>query len=69
MLGDNDATLSVARYIFEKPVRAGLVASPYDYAFLGSERYTVQQILEVDSWQPFRAAVRVATALRIRTRG
>jgi REP-associated tyrosine transposase len=52
VLRDSDATLSVARYILENPVRARLVVSPRDYPFLGSQRFTIEQILEADSWQP-----------------
>jgi REP-associated tyrosine transposase len=52
VLRDEDATLSVARYILENPVRAGLVKSPRDYPFLGSEGYTIDQILEAACWQP-----------------
>jgi putative transposase len=51
-----DSTLRVARYILENPVRAGLVARIQDYPFLGSNVYTVEQILEAvqldDNWHP-----------------
>ncbi len=49
-----DATLSVARYIFENPVRASLVVSPTDYPLLGSERYTVGEVLDAVRWQPLK---------------
>jgi hypothetical protein len=52
VLRDGDATLSVARYVFENPVRGGLVAEPADYQFSGSSRFTVEQILEAVYWQP-----------------
>lgn len=52
ILRNDDATLSVARYIFENPVRAGLVAEPADYEFSGSSRYELEQILEAVCWQP-----------------
>ena len=45
VLRDDEATLVVARYILENPVRAGLVVSPEDYAFSGSEKFTVEEIL------------------------
>jgi putative transposase len=45
-LRDDEATLSVARYILENPVRAKLVERPGEYAFLGSSVYRVEQILE-----------------------
>ena len=52
ILRDEDATLAVARYIVENPVRAGLVASPRDYPFSGSTRFTFDQILDAITWQP-----------------
>ena len=36
VLRDDDDTFNVARYVVNNPVRAGLVASPRDYPFLGS---------------------------------
>src|SRR5207249_4343010 len=45
VLRDNEETLTVARYILENPVRAGLVARVEDYPYLGSCLYTVEQIL------------------------
>ena len=52
ILRDDEASLSVARYIFDNPVRAGLVKSPEDYPFLGSSRYTVHEVMEAICWQP-----------------
>ena len=52
VLRDDEASLSVARYIIENPERAGLVHSPHDYPFLGSTMYTIGQILEAVCWQP-----------------
>ena len=47
-------TLRVARYVLENPVRAGLVTRVQDYPFLGSDVYTVEQVLEAvqmdDCW-------------------
>lgn len=45
-LRDNEATLSVARYIVENPVRAGLMKNPKDYPFVGSDVYSIGEILE-----------------------
>jgi len=45
VLRSEEATLSVARYILENPVRAGLVTRTADYAFLGSHTYSVDHIL------------------------
>jgi putative transposase len=41
-----ESALAVARYIFENPIRARLVARVEDYPFLGSSVYTVDEILE-----------------------
>ena len=51
VLRDDEAALSVARYIIENPVRAGLVESPRDYPFLGAREYTIDGILEAACWQ------------------
>ena len=49
VLRDDEDTRAVARYIFENPVRAGLVQSAEDYRFLGSDTHTVPAILEYTS--------------------
>ena len=46
VLRNDEATLDVARYILNNPLRAGLVSNLLDYPFLGSERYSVGEILE-----------------------
>jgi putative transposase len=46
VLRDDEATLVVVRYILRNPLRAGLVADVCDYPFLGSEKYSVEEILE-----------------------
>ena len=46
VLRDDEATLAVARYIVRNPLRAGLVADVRDYLFLGSEAYSVDEILD-----------------------
>src|SRR5262245_30324966 len=46
VLRDEDSTLVVARYILNNPVRAGLVGDPRDYPYLGSEKFSVGEILE-----------------------
>jgi putative transposase len=46
VLRNDEATLSVARYIVENPLRAGLVAAPAEYPFSGSTRYSLKEILE-----------------------
>ena len=51
-----DPAMRVARYILENPVRAGLVARVQDHPFLGSNIYTVEQILKAvhldEHWHP-----------------
>ena len=46
VLRDDEDTLSVAKYILENPIRAGLVTKVEDYPFLGSDVYSVEAILE-----------------------
>jgi putative transposase len=46
VLRGDEAAVSVARYILENPVRAGLVEDVRAYPFSGSDTYTVAQILE-----------------------
>jgi putative transposase len=45
-LRKEEATLRVARYILENPLRARLVARVADYPFAGSTVYSLEQILE-----------------------
>ena len=52
VLRSDEETLAVARYIFENPIRAGLVKQVEDYPFAGSQRYGVAQILEAALWDP-----------------
>jgi REP-associated tyrosine transposase len=49
VLRDDEATLSVARYILENPLRSRLVRRVEDYPFVGSRVYSVSQILEAIS--------------------
>ena len=51
-LRNDEATLSVARYIVENPLRARLVERVEDYPFVGSSVYTIQQIVEAVQMQP-----------------
>ena len=51
-LRDEHATLSVARYILENPVRAGIARNAADYPFSGSKVYSVEQILEAIQLRP-----------------
>jgi REP element-mobilizing transposase RayT len=45
-LRSEEAAISVARYILENPVRAGLVARIDEYGFSGSSVYSLEQILD-----------------------
>src|SRR5262249_31098595 len=45
ILRNDEATLVVARYIFENPIRGGLVARVEDYPFLGSTVHAVADIV------------------------
>jgi putative transposase len=38
----------IARYIIENPLHAGLVRSPLDYPFMGSELWPLEEILRRD---------------------
>jgi len=46
VLRDDEATLVVAKYILENPLRAGLVRCVEDYPFAGSRVYSLAEILE-----------------------
>jgi len=45
ILRSDEAHLSIARYIFENPVRAGLVKDAREYSWLGSDRFSVEEIM------------------------
>jgi putative transposase len=46
VLRESDDSLTVARYLLCNPVRAGLVAAPIDYPYLGSDKWTVKNLIE-----------------------
>ena len=48
VLRDGESTVKMARYIFENPVRKGLVRSPSDYPYLGSDVGRVEEFFRVD---------------------
>jgi putative transposase len=52
VLRNEEGTLSVARYIVENPLRAGLVANICDYAFVGSETYGRDALFEAVQGAP-----------------
>jgi REP element-mobilizing transposase RayT len=57
VLRADDDVLPIARYVVENPVRAGLVADPRDYPWMGSDEYSIEEILEaaqLDLWKKWR---------------
>ena len=53
VLRNDEVSAIVARDILENPVRAGLVAGVRAYPFIGSSRFTRQQLIEwAFEWQP-----------------
>ena len=44
ILRDDEATLTVVRYILENPVRAGLVKRFSDYPYSESDRYSLEEL-------------------------
>lgn len=46
VLRDDEQTFDVARYIVQNPVRAGLVTSPMEYPFLGSDTLSIRELVE-----------------------
>ena len=46
VLRDDEATLDVARYILNNPLRAGLVRDVRDYPYVGSATYSLEEMLE-----------------------
>jgi putative transposase len=46
VLRKEDASLEIARYIVANPVRAGLCAHPREYPYIGSNRYSLDELLD-----------------------
>jgi putative transposase len=46
ILRDDDAPRDVARYIIANPLQAGLVASPMEYPYAGSDVWTLGHLLD-----------------------
>jgi putative transposase len=46
VLREVDDSLAVARYLLGNPVRAGLVRSPAEYPYLGSDRWTMAELID-----------------------
>ncbi len=46
VLREGDDARIVARYLLSNPVRAGLVTAPIEYPYLGSDRWTVAELID-----------------------
>jgi putative transposase len=53
-LREDDDTLAFAAYIVNNPIRAGLADSLFDYPWLGSSDYTLEQLAEAIQMRPDR---------------
>jgi len=52
ILRNDESTLGIAAYIIQNPVRAGLCEDPRQYQFMGSSRYTIDELLDAIAWRP-----------------
>ena len=43
---DEENTLDVARYVLDNPIRAGLVSDLRHYPFVGSQKYSLEQLID-----------------------
>jgi REP element-mobilizing transposase RayT len=46
LLRKDDATLDVVRYIIANPLRAGLCRDVREYPYVGSRRYSIEEIID-----------------------
>ncbi len=46
VLREIDDSMTIARYLLNNPVRAGLVITPIEYPYLGSDRWTFEELIE-----------------------
>ena len=46
ILREGDDSLTIARYLLANPVRAGLAAAPIDYPYMGSDRWSVAELVD-----------------------
>ena len=51
-LRTEDSVRGIASYIAWNPVRAGMVKSPAEYRWIGSERFTVEELASVTPTKP-----------------
>jgi putative transposase len=52
VLRSEDDVLGIAAYVVANPLRAGLCRSAGDYPYLGSDRYTIEQLCEAIQMAP-----------------
>ncbi|MBF8301706.1 MAG: transposase, partial [Acidobacteria bacterium] len=52
VLREEEDLRDVAKYVVQNPVRAGLVRSPTDYRFLGSDILPTNDFVESTAWRP-----------------
>ena len=52
VLRDDEPAIGVAAYILHNPVRAGLCATIADYTYLGSQRYTIAELIDAIQIRP-----------------
>ena len=52
VLRDSETTQELIAYILANPVRAHLVQHPSEYPFIGSSRYTLEQLMEFLQMHP-----------------
>jgi putative transposase len=55
VLRDGEPQIGVAAYIINNPIRAGLCTKVSDYPWLGSDRYTLEQLIDAVQFDPRRA--------------
>jgi REP element-mobilizing transposase RayT len=54
VLRDHDSDLEVVRYILDNPNRAGLMSDNRPYPYMGSSRFTMDQLREAaGDWSPY----------------
>ena len=55
VLREDESMIGVAAYILHNPVRAGLCASVRDYPYVGSDRYTIAELIDAVQCEPCSA--------------
>jgi len=52
VLREDEATPAVVRYILENPIRAGLCSEPTAYPFSGSSKYSLEELIALQTVSP-----------------